>query len=100
MSLKSRQIIPDNFGYYGNWVAMKGFNDNTVIAFAPDIDELQRKVEVLGYKLAGTKEDKLVVVMYCHAPCESQCGYSTLVNQDVVSECNENGKKCSVCKYL
>lgn len=100
MSLKGRQIIPYNSDYYGSWVAMKGFNDNTVIAFAPDIDELQRKVEAQGYKMAGTKEDKLVVVMYYHTPCESQCGYSTLVSQDIVSECVENGKKCSVCKYL
>lgn len=95
-------IIPDNSDYYGKWIGLKDFNDNTVMAYGETIERLEESAKNVGCKITGHVGDidRPLVVIYCHTPCESQCGITTLVDIQIWEECKKDGLKCPKCKYL
>ena len=90
-------IINASPEHYGKWVVVKGFNDNTVVAYGGTWEEANKEAKEKGYRTVGTKDlPQTGMLLYCYAPCESPMRYNTKVKMDMVNgDCNE----CPVCKH-
>lgn len=93
-----KDIINASSEHYGKWVVVKGFNDNTVVAYGDTWEEANKDAKEKGYRTTGKKGEweQTGMLMYCYAPCERHIRYSTKVDMDMV---NGDCEACPVCQY-
>ncbi len=86
--------------HYGKWVVIKGFNDNSIVAYGDTWKEAEADAKSKGYKIVGHVDDPSPpnIVMYCRCPCESQIGIATVVSGEMLEAC-ETKPICPVCKH-
>lgn len=97
--MKSRMDIMDAHPeHYGKYVVVKGFNDNTIVAYGDTWRDADADAKSKGYKTVGHVDDPVPpnLLMYCFAPCEEQRRYKMVVNMDMV---NGGCEMCPICKH-
>lgn len=94
-----RTIIDAKPHHWNKWVVVKGFNDNTVVAYGDDPDEATKNALKVGYKIAKHRDDPSPqgILLYCPWPCGRFFGAPIYGWSKRTQKTDECPKECTGC---